>query len=653
MAVVVLLLLGVLVARLGHLQLAEPDRAVATAAGTNTRVLTVPAVRGRILDRHGVALVANTTTLTVTIDRRVLTREPERARAGLVALAALTGLDETDVLGRSRLCGEDGAPAPPTCWNGSPQAAIPVARAVDPRIALTLLERPDRYPGLAVVPTVARDFPAPEGVNAAHLLGYLGRVGEAELAAAPGRFTADDLVGRSGLEAQFDEALRGTPGHEVVAVDARGLVQSVISRVDPVPGRDLRTSLDVGVQRAAESALAEALAAARGRGEVADSGAVVVLDAGTGEVVAAASLPTYDPAVWTGGIAADTYAALVDPAAHHPLLSRVTGVALAPASTIKVLSVPAAVAAGAPLDGVHDCPSSVRIGDRQFHNYESTAYPPLTFHDALRVSCDTVFYTVAHRSWLDQGGLSQDSDAADPFITIDRALGLGEPTGIDLPGEVPGRVPGREAKRALWEEQRGTWCARASEGYPEVATSDPERAAYLRQVAEENCATGFQYRAGDAANLSIGQGELAATPLQMAVVYAALANGGRVLTPRVGRALVDPVTGEVEELPLGPVRPAGLDEGIAAYVGEGLRAVVTHGTAAGAFAGMPDDWPVAGKTGTAEVFGRGDTSWFVSWAPAGAPRFVVAVAVSQGGTGADTAAPAARAVHEALRGSGL
>ena len=251
-----------------------------------------------------------------------------------------------------------------------------------------------------------------------------------------------------------------------------------------------------------------------------------------------------------------------------------------------------------------------------------------------------------------QGGIGQASDAHDPFIAMDRAFGLGQRTGVDLPGEAAGRVPGREAKRATWEATREDLCARAVTGYPEVATTDPERAAYLTQVAVENCQSGFQYRAGDAANLAIGQGELAVTPLQMAVAYAALANGGTLLTPRVGRALVDPATGGEEAVRAGPTRATGADPGVTAYVAEGLRSVVTGGTAAGVFAGMAEDWPVAGKTGTAEVLGRGDTSWFVSWAPSTAPRYAVAVVVSQGGTGAETAAPVARAVHEALRAAG-
>jgi penicillin-binding protein 2 len=651
LAVVIGLLLTVLVGRLGQVQLVRSDAAV-TVAGPDTRTVTLPAVRGRILDRHGIPLVDNAATVTVTMDRRVFTDQREQAVASLTALATLLGVAPGDLVARAHLCGEEGAPPPPVCWNGSPQVPVPVARAVDPARVLTLLERPDRFPGLGVRTDVGRRFPAPGGVNAAHVLGHLGRVSQDELTASDGALVADDLIGRAGLEATYDAALRGRSGSQVVAVDPRGLVLREVSRTPPVPGRDLVTTLDAGVQAAAERSLAEAMEAARARGEVADSGAVVVLDVTDGAVLAAVSAPTYDPAVWTGGISSAAYAALTDPAGAHPLLSRVDEVALAPASTIKALSVPAAVAAGNRLDGSYACPASYQIGDRAFHNYESTAHGSLSLADALRVSCDTIFYDAAYRSWLAQGGIGQASDAHDPFIAMDRAFGLGQRTGVDLPGEAAGRVPGREAKRATWEATREDLCARAVTGYPELATTDPERAAYLTQVAVENCQSGFQYRAGDAANLAIGQGELAVTPLQMAVAYAALANGGTLLTPRVGRALVDPATGGEEAVPAGPTRATGADPGVTAYVAEGLRSVVTGGTAAGAFAGMAEDWPVAGKTGTAEVLGRGDTSWFVSWAPSTAPRYAVAVVVSQGGTGAETAAPVARAVHEALRAAG-
>lgn len=645
---VVALLFVVLFGRLGQVQLTDHSDYAAAASTLNTREVVVPAVRGRILDRTGKPLADNTSVTVVTLERRIVAESDDGAKALLTRVAQTLKRPVDELLARTYLCGEAGAPPAPACWAGSPQVPIPVASGVDPQRALSLVERPDLFPGVAVEAVPMRRYPAPLGVNAAHLLGYLGRATEKEVAAPDSRITADDLVGRAGLEQQYDAALRGTPGRTTVSVDPRGLVTGVVSRTDPVPGRDLVTSIDASVQAATEKALAREMAAARERGQPSDSGGAVVLDVTTGQVVASASAPTYDPNVWTGGISAKEYAALTAPAAGTPLLSRASGAAMAPASTLKALSVPAAVAAGNSLTKTYECGSSYRIGNRSFKNFESRGYGPITFHKALEVSCDTVFYDVAYRSWLALGGL-KGSDAKDPFITTVRDFGLGKRTGIDLPGESAGRIPDRAWKRAVWDATKDETCERAKSGYPEVAKDDPARAAYLHSLAKENCVTGAQFRAGDAANFAIGQGDVATTPLQMGVAYAAIAGGGAVRTPRVGVKLVDPVSGAAQAIPVGPVHAVALPKSVATYVQNGLRAVVVSGTGAPTFTGMAADWPVSGKSGTAEVFGKSDTSWFVSYAPTTKPRYAVSVAVSQGGHGSDTAAPISRSIHEALR----
>jgi penicillin-binding protein 2 len=499
-----------------------------------------------------------------------------------------------------------------------------------------------------VVATAVRRNTHPRGANLAHVVGYLGRATEAEVTASKGAITDQDLVGRAGLEAQYDSVLRGTPGRVTVAVDPRGVVVREVSRVDPVPGADLRTNIDLGVQVAAEKGLAAQVAAARKHGQKADSAAAVVLDVRTGGVVASASYPTYDPQVWTGGISERDYAQLTAVSAGTPLLDRVSSATFPPASTFKVVSVPAAVQAGNGLGGTYDCTSAYRVGNRDFHNFESRAYGPISMVRVMEISCDTVFYAFAYRSWLAQGGLAARTDAADPFVAWARAYGLGSRTGIDLPGEASGRIPDRAWKQQVWQQTKGDLCRRATSGYPEVAKSDPGRAAYLQSLARENCSNGWQYRGGDAANFAIGQGDVAVTPLQMAVVFGAIANGGTRVVPRVAAATV--VDGRATALPA-PAAGArvAFQPQVLAFLHTALRAVVLRGTAAAAFAGMPADWPVSGKTGTGEVFGKGDTGWFVSYAPSTAPRYAVAVTISQGGTGATFAAPVARSIHLALR----
>ncbi len=645
--VAVVLAFGGLVGRLGQVQLAGAagfsDRAT---TALDTRTIVVPALRGRILDRQGLALADNRVSTVVTLERRVIADDRAAAEAEVRDVAGVLGLDPADLLGRTWLCGEDGAPAAPACWAGSPQVPVPLADDVDAATALTLVEQPARFPGIAVVSRPVRVYPQPKGASAAQVVGYLGPVTAEELSAS-GTLVADDLVGRAGLEQQYDAALRGTPGRTVVAVDARGLVTGVVSRTDPVPGQDLVTSLDAAVQASAEKALTAEIRTARTRGWAADAGAVVVLDPRDGRVAALASVPTYDLDLWTGGISSAEYATLTSPRANTPLLSRATDVGFAPASTFKPASVAAAVRAGRSLDGRYDCPASYRIGDRDFRNHETVPRGRISLSRALEISCDTVFYELAYTQWQREGGLDAGSGTPEPFAATARGFGLGSRTGVDLPQESPGRVPDRTWRRDTWEQQKGELCRRARTGYPEV--TDADRRTFLKAVATENCESGYQLRGGDAANFSIGQGDLLATPLQMAVMYAAIADDRTVRTPRVGAALVDPVNEVRTAIEPGPTRRTPVSAATNRYLQRALRAVVTSGSGAETFRAMPADWPVAGKTGTGEVTGSRDTSWFVSYAPSHRPRWVVAAVVSQGGHGSETAAPVAEAVHRTLR----
>lgn len=202
-------------------------------------------------------------------------------------------------------------------------------------------------------------------------------------------------------------------------------------------------------------------------------------------------------------------------------------------------------------------------------------------------------------------------------------------------------------RRAQWESTREELCERAQTGYPEV--EDAQRRDLLTTIARENCEHGHLYRGGDAANLSIGQGDVLTTPLQMAQVYAAVASGGPTTTPRLADAFIDATSGEVEELEptLGVQVP--LDPAVSTYLRDSLTSVVTTGTAAEGFAGFPlAQWPVAGKTGSAERGHGNDVSWFISYAPADSPRYVVAVAIIQAGLGSEAAVPVARTIHETL-----
>ncbi len=625
LVLVVVCLLGVLLGRLVQLQLVQGTELGQVPPPVSTREVLTPALRGSILAADGSLLVDNSSTAVVTVEPEVLLESPDEGRALVEQVAAELGLPVDQVWGRTRLCGTADAPAVPSCFSGSPYAPIPLAYDVDPARAIALTERPEELPGVAVQSLPVRAYPSQE-VNAAHLLGYLGRPTQAEVSG--GKAVAESLLGRAGLEQAYDTQLRGTDGVTTVTVDPRGVVTGRLEQADPVSGSDLVTHIDPVVQAEVEDVLAATVGFARLRDRPADSAAAVVLDVRTGGVVAAASWPTYDPAVWSQGISQAEFDRLTDPEQGEPLLNRAVSETFPPASTFKVVSLPAALATGVDPDGRFSCPAAVSIGGRRFTNFESRAHGSLDLREVMEVSCDTVFYRWAYQEWLDLGGLDQESDTADEFVTTAQSYGLGQRTGIDLPGEAPGLVPGREWKRSYWQATRDEACARAETGYPEER--DRERRTFLEQLAKENCVDGWQYRPGDAVNLSIGQGDVAVTPVQMAVAYAAVANGGTLWEPHVAAELRGR-SGEVVDV-VEPVQTGTIDvsEESLEIVQDGLAGVNVDGTGAPAFRGWAPGYDVAGKTGSAESFGRRSTAWYASYGPVQDPRYAVVVVVGAG-----------------------
>ncbi|WP_199701594.1 penicillin-binding protein 2 [Jiangella rhizosphaerae] len=650
--------------QLAFLQVVAGDRYREDAQDNRIREVVTPAARGLILDDLGRPLAQNRSRFVISVNRTDLERQPDRGEAVLERLGRLLGLPATELRQQISPCGP-GVTEP--CWNGSPYQPVPVAEGVDAQTALQIMERREDYPAVTAELVAARDYPAPEGARAVHLLGYLQPADEEEMAAQEARGLRDpglqraDLVGRAGLEKQYDDLLRGTPGVTRLAVDHAGRVTGTVEQVAPVPGNHLVTSIDAKVQAVAEQELHAAIERARGqiddntgRRYEADAGAVVVMDVRTGRIVAMASYPSYDPQVWVDGITPTEYQRLVDEESGGPLLSRAfQGGGAPPGSTFKPISAAAAAAAGFSLTSTYPCPGSLTIGGRRFRNFESQDYGDITMARALEVSCDTVFYDIAQRMWLRDGGNQPVERPSDPMQRMARSFGLGQPTGVDLPGESPGRIADRDYKRRHWERTKDETCRRADSGYPELAPSEPARARFLEQLAKENCADGFRWRVGDAVNFSIGQGDTLVTPLQLARAYAAIANGGTLWRPQVAKAVLGPdghpvKTFEPEATGQLPVSRSTLD-----YLRDALVGVTTHGSAARAFAGWPhDEYPVASKTGTAEVYGNQTTSWFATFAPADQPQYAVVMMVSQGGTGSGTAAPSVRKIYEALFGIG-
>jgi penicillin-binding protein 2 len=283
---------------------------------------------------------------------------------------------------------------------------------------------------------------------------------------------------------------------------------------------------------------------------------------------------------------------------------------------------------------------------------ESASHGYITLARAIEVSCDTVFYRLAHEMWLRDGGDSPVADPRDPMQTMAAAFGLGRPTGIDLPGEVGGSIVTRQSKREYWERTHEATCARASAPVSAEAT-DPARAAYLHQIDVDNCADGARFRAGDAVNFAIGQGDTRVTPLQMARVYAAILNGGTLWQPRVAKAELDADGNLVRTFVPDSDGKIPVPPRVLTYLRNALEGVATNGTAAGVFAGWPmAQIPVGAKTGTAERYGEDPTSWFVGFTGAAGhqPRYVAIMTVTKGGTGSGTSGPGVRTVLAALVG---
>ena len=648
--VVVLSMLVTLLGRLAYLQVWSGDDFVQAASENRVREVVTPAARGSVYDVTGAPLLRNRAAMVVTVDRTAVRREADDGAAVLERLGALLGRPGADLDRAITPCG-GGVEQP--CWSGSPYQPVPVAEfdaedAAGLQRVLAVEEHREQFPGVAVELTAVRDAALADATSAAHVLGYLGPISSDEVGTR-GRegVRPDALVGRAGVEAQYDSALRGRDGVERLVVDHVGGVTGRQSASPPVTGDSLVLSLHAGVQAVAESALQRAVERARnipargGGGALleADSGAVVVMEARTGRLVALASWPSYDPSVFVGGASPEQYADLVDESQGAPLLSRTVQGAYAPASTFKVVSTLAAAASGDyPLSGTYPCPGTYApLGGKR--NFEAAELGDMDLRKALVVSCDTIFYKIAYEQWLADGGNTPVAQPRDPVLAMARDFGLGQPTGVDLPDERRGTLPDRQFLQERWDASSADWCAAADD-----AALPPER----RRAERERCDDGFRLRGGDAANLAIGQGDLLVTPLQLASVYAAIANGGTLHSPRVGRALISPDGARVTDIAPAVRGTVPVDADTLAYVRDALAGVTTEGTAAGVFGGLP--LPVAGKTGTAEVAGKQDTSWFASYAPADDPQLVVVGMVSQGGTGSTVAAPLVREVYEGIYG---
>ncbi len=591
MAAIVLTLLGVLALRLWSVQVISGEAYADQANRNRVRQVSTPAPRGRILDRKGRELVTNRTALAVVAAGRVA--EDEELLGRLSALLDVSVIELKEKL-RSR----------------KEAALAPRVIAVDVPLATVayLAEHASDFPDVDVEARAVREYPL--GSLAAHVLGYTGEISQADAVQPEFEgYEPTDIVGKAGAERALEKVLQGDHGMRVLEVDASGRQRRVVQEVDPVPGRDVRLTIDARVQKVAEEALLDAIAdAKRDKYYKAKAGAAVALDTRTGEVLAMASLPTYEPSAFLGGISQREWRSLTSTESQYPLTNRAIMAQYPPASTFKAFTGLAGLESDKTSQWAsYDCQGTwIGMGEQwKKRCWNRTGHGSESFMDGIVNSCDVVFYEI---------GLAFYKDGRERLQEFAREFGYGQLTGIDLPGEDDGRVPD------------AAWKKRYNEDYPEYQRWNP----------------------GDTVNIVIGQGDLLATPLQVATTYGGIANGGRVMKPHV----LERVLGHDGETVLKPEPEVAFEPDVSkanlAIMRTALENVVTQGTAQDAFRGF--GVPVAGKTGTAEVAGKDDYAWFVGYAPASKPRYVVAVVLEQGGHGGAVAAPAARQILAALLG---
>jgi penicillin-binding protein 2 len=569
--------------RLWYLQVLSGDTYRAEANDNRVRAIKVRAPRGEIVDRDGRVLVENRVALAVKVSPKQLPEAEQGRREVYHRLGEVLGMRPSGI--RRRVEKQ---------LRELPYATATVKQDVDQDVVAYLMEHRADFPGVEPERVFVRQYP--QGETGAHLFGYTGEVSPAELEGGYSDVEAGDLVGKGGIEQQYDRFLRGRNGATRVQVDALGTVRGEpLAARPPQQGRQLRLALDLDVQQAGQDALA-------GR-----PGGFVAMDVRTGEVAALGSGPSFDPNFFSKPFTQQAFDSLNSDAAGKPLFNRAIQGGYPAGSTFKLITATAALEGGliTPDDVIVDG-GSVKIGDVEFVNAGKAPHGPVAMRQALSVSSDVYFYL-----------LGQKADTSGDGLLIQRwarKLGLGQQTGIDLPGEAPGRVPTPE-----W---RNDW-------YERGLTDRP-------------------WSVGDNVNLSVGQGDLLANPLQMAVAYAAIANGGKVVTPRLGLRIEDSTGRPLQELAAPAARRVDVDPAYRDAILEGLRSAAHDpgGTSTPVFETFPVQ--IAGKTGTAETTSGIDQSWYVALAPYPNPRYVVATTIEGGGFGAESAAPAVRQILTTL-----
>ena len=572
-----LLVVGLLALRLWYLQINEGDYYRDLSENNRTRAVVMEPVRGLIYDRHGVLLANNVPSFGLYV-----TLEDVKDRKALIdSLVKMIGLDEATV--RRKLSERGSRLVPRKVKDGLTlrEAALIESHRVD-------------LPGVMVRAESQRNYPG--GPTAAHLLGYVGEVSADQLEKPEhAELHLGSIIGQYGVEKTYDRFLRGRAGQKTIEVNAMGHEKRTVDVEKPLAGDDLYLTIDARLQGLAEQLL--------GR----ESGAIIAIETTTGDVLAMASRPVFDPNVLSRELTPKQWDKIVQDEGH-PLTNRATQGQYPPGSTFKIIVAAAGLETGAVNASTKvRCTGGFPFGGRVYRDWKAQGHGVMGVVDAIVDSCDVFFYTVGQRL-----GIDTMADFAERF-------GLGRETGIELPSERSGIVPST------------TWKAR---------------------VRNEI------WLPGETISAAIGQGFTTVTPMQMAMVMTTVAGRGESFRPRIVRAIKERATGQVLELPSVPRPKLALKPETYELLHESLEGVVTRGTAGRARSALVK---IAGKTGTAQTAALKDDrkseneipkklrdhAWFVSYAPAEAPRIAVAVLIENMGHGGSWAAPLARQVIEA------
>lgn len=597
LACLILITFVILAGRLWQLQVVHGQRYAEMADGNRIRWIREPAPRGRIYDRNGVPLVTNRASFTVSLTPGGL--EAEKREEVLNRLGRLLDMSSRELEAALQK------------GQRYPYEPIRIKQDVPAETVIALEEQRWQLPGVMVEAAEVREYPY--GSLACHVLGYMAPISRELLAQwADKDYYPSDFVGWTGLERLYEEELRGEDGGRQVEVNALDRPVRVLGRVAPVPGHDLHLTLDVRLQQVAETALQEHLAYLRREGKYTETfaGVVIALDPRTGEILAMASYPGYDPNRLSDAAERGKYYAQLRGNPHRPLLNRAVKGLYSPGSAFKPLTAIAALEEGVTTpteifhaDGIG--PFGIKRDWPLRHDPPLPPHGDITIVGALRESCNDFFWEMGLRLGIDN------------LARYARAAGFGSPTGLCMyPEEGAGFVPDPE-----WKKRRFADKPRSEQVWYPVETMD----------------------------VAIGQGFLLVTPLQMATFYMGLANRGKIYRPYLVRSITLP-TGEVIEKQTPQVsRVIEASPRTWQTVIEGMKQVVAEGTGSSAFRDFPFDIAIAGKTGSVQLGpGQGDAhGWFGAFAPADNPEIVVIALAEHGGGGAVAGAPIVRRVLEA------